>query len=458
MSALMAYGFVLAAFLAAATHFLDRSLRALGRPTRWVWAVGMAASVGFVLGSAAWRTNPGPPGAGSVVPVEFLYDLLAGRPGPNPTISPVPRSLDGPLILLWLLGSASLLAAALWTGRRLQRARRLWERRRLGSQEVLVSDGLGPAVLGLFHPVIVVPRWVFKLSPEKQEMILLHEREHQGARDPALLVLALALVAATPWNPALWWMARRLHLAVEGDCDARVLARGVPAKRYGSLLLEVASGGQGLSALTPALAEGGDTFLERRLLMIRSTVRKKGFLAAALPMLFSAGFVALACETPTPPASSDPEIAVEASGAPGLERSAVPTEVSEGEDGYFLVRKDGGKVKYVGPVSEDQLQLVQEGEAGKAFYVRNPPDEALDSKTEQHKAQGTVVRLREGEGDEGIPKPLIVLDGVIVSDPDFLDTMDKESIDRIEVIKGAAAEQLYGERAVGGVIKIFTKR
>ena len=49
------------------------------------------------------------------------------------------------------------------------------------------------------------------------------------------------------------------------------------------------------------------------------------------------------------------------------------------------------------------------------------------------------------------------MDGVIVSDPNFMETLDPDMIDRIEVVKGAAAEALYGDRAAGGVINIFTK-
>ena len=125
------------------------------------------------------------------------------------------------------MASATILLVVFWTTRRLSRAAAGWDRQRLGSEEFLVSDGLGPAVLGFFRPKIILPPWTLKLQPEKLEMILVHEKEHQAAKDPALLALGVFLAATTPWNPALWWMARRLHLAVEADCDARVLARGI---------------------------------------------------------------------------------------------------------------------------------------------------------------------------------------------------------------------------------------
>jgi TonB-dependent SusC/RagA subfamily outer membrane receptor len=42
--------------------------------------------------------------------------------------------------------------------------------------------------------------------------------------------------------------------------------------------------------------------------------------------------------------------------------------------------------------------------------------------------------------------------------PSRLDDIPPESIDRIEILKGAAAATLYGTEASNGVIQIFTKR
>ena len=51
--------------------------------------------------------------------------------------------------------------------------------------------------------------------------------------------------------------------------------------------------------------------------------------------------------------------------------------------------------------------------------------------------------------------PLYVVDGVIVVERDLID-IDKLDIRRIEVVKGAAAEALYGARASNGVVHITT--
>ena len=92
-------------------------------------------------------------------------------------------------------------------------------RRRVG----LVTDDVGPAVVGLLRPRIVVPRWVTMALPSHQAAVIAHEQSHLDARDPQLFTLALALLVFMPWNLPLWWQLRRLRYAIEIDCDARVL-------------------------------------------------------------------------------------------------------------------------------------------------------------------------------------------------------------------------------------------
>ncbi len=72
-----------------------------------------------------------------------------------------------------------------------------------------------------------------------QSLILEHERQHMLARDPLLLRAGILLVMLVPWNLPLWWQLRRLRLAIELDCDARVLGSGADAIRYAEVLLGV---------------------------------------------------------------------------------------------------------------------------------------------------------------------------------------------------------------------------
>lgn len=193
--------------------------------------------------------------------------------------------------------------------------------------------------------------------------------------------------------------------------------------------------------------------------MIRSTVRKHRVGAAVLATLGSIGLVILACETPTPPVAveSEPEVAVElttAVTAPALDAAALDEAIPLETAGvsYFLVEKKEDGVKVLGPVEASGLENV--GEDGPAtFYLVRESDQ-LETPVEVEEGSPTF-RVR-GSGDA--PDPLVVVDGVIVSDPDFLSSMDPDLVESVEVIKGAAAEDLYGERGANGVIHITTKK
>src|SRR4030095_1679071 len=176
--------------------------------------------------------------------------------------------LNLPLGLVW--GAAALLAlagygAATWS---LARRRRSWREVEVDGQSVLLAPGTGPAVVGALRPQIVVPEWSLDLSSEQRTLMIEHERQHVRARDPLLLHVAALVALIMPWNLAAWWLNRRLRLAVELDCDARVLAGGHDPRAYGTLLLDVCSRrlqpGVGLS---PALFERASSLTRSMLAM-----------------------------------------------------------------------------------------------------------------------------------------------------------------------------------------------
>jgi TonB-linked SusC/RagA family outer membrane protein len=67
-----------------------------------------------------------------------------------------------------------------------------------------------------------------------------------------------------------------------------------------------------------------------------------------------------------------------------------------------------------------------------------------------------AIRLRSATSLAGRQDPLIIVDGTITRLG--LADINSQDIDRVEVIKGAAASSLYGSDAANGVIQIFTKR
>lgn len=67
-----------------------------------------------------------------------------------------------------------------------------------------------------------------------------------------------------------------------------------------------------------------------------------------------------------------------------------------------------------------------------------------------------AIRLRSATSMTGRQDPLIIIDGAITRLS--LADINSEDIERIEIIKGAAASSLYGSDAANGVIQIFMKR
>jgi TonB family protein len=129
--------------------------------------------------------------------------------------------------------------------------------------------------------------------------MLAHEDEHVQAHDPWLLSAATALLVLAPWNLVLWWQLRRLRLAVEMDCDARVLARGGAAPAYGDLLLRVGRRRARLPLGAPALGEPA-SFLARRIRRMATALPRWRWAGATAAGLVAAAAIIAACEAPRP--------------------------------------------------------------------------------------------------------------------------------------------------------------
>jgi len=107
-----------------------------------------------------------------------------------------------------------------------------------------------------------------------------------------------------PWNPALWWQWKRLRLAVEMDCDARVLAQGRSAAAYGQLLLEV--GRRRATHLLGAAALGEPaSFLESRIRRMLSGLPRWRWAGVTVALVVTAAAIIGACEAPRPVGPQD---------------------------------------------------------------------------------------------------------------------------------------------------------
>jgi hypothetical protein len=201
--------------------------------------------------------------------------------------------------VLWGLAAVGLTLSLTISYLALVRRRRTWTVREVEGRPVWVSPDTGPAVVGFLRSRIVLPEWVLGDASANRQIVLVHEEEHVHAGDPRLLLGALVLWVAMPWNLGLWWIWRALRRAVETDCDRRVLARGVDPRAYGRLLLEVTERGTAHRLTVAALPESS-SFLERRVRLMLNTQPDRRWSRTAGAVLLATVAIVAACQMERP--------------------------------------------------------------------------------------------------------------------------------------------------------------
>jgi TonB family protein len=256
IAAWMVAATLFAALLGVAAMAAEGVARTLGREARGAWIAALTVAVGWpaaapVFASAFARFTAGGAHAPSALAPTSFATVSAVMPS-------APKAwivyADVALVALWALTSTVLFIRLVWAMRILARLERTAERDVVDGVPVLVTPSLGPAVFGTRRMRVFVPRWLFELDAPLRSLVVKHEQEHCRARDPQLTLIVAVALALVPWNPAMWWIARRLRLAMELDCDARVVRDAGQAERYSKLLLFIAQR-QSHVRLAPMLAE-----------------------------------------------------------------------------------------------------------------------------------------------------------------------------------------------------------
>lgn len=312
------YVIAVGTLLTSAGILAERVLPA-GTARRWIWCVIIPVSVAL----------PGFYRARHTMSVGVLEQAAAGGEG-SAALSAVAldagfwarvEALDPLLNRVWLSASALLLAWGLASTLRVAylvyAARRRQESQgaapAVDGVPVLVTESLGPATVGLWRSRVLVPRWVLALPRAQRQYVLRHEDEHRRSHDAQLLFVASLPLVLMPWNAALWWQLRRLRLAVEMDCDNRVVASLGDANAYGGLLLKVAEAAGRGPRLQPALL-GGTGMLERRLIALLSPAPLRHIQRVIVPAMALA-LLLVVLSMPHPVVESSPHDAHSASNA-----------------------------------------------------------------------------------------------------------------------------------------------
>ena len=243
--------------------------RKQGAATRfWLW---FAASVKFL------------------VPLSLLMRLggyLPALPAPaKALIAPASKSFAAPLLIappadvlptleivlgVWALGMVCV--AGLW----LMRWRNLCVvLRDADALEMatpvpvkLVASYLEPGLVGIWRPVILMPRGVAeRLSPCEMRAVLAHELSHHRRRDNLLACVQMLVEMVFWFHPLVWWIGSRLVAEREQACDEAVLETGNAPRAYAEGILKICRFHLQPSLACTAGMSGGDLQARMRAIM-----------------------------------------------------------------------------------------------------------------------------------------------------------------------------------------------
>jgi murein DD-endopeptidase MepM/ murein hydrolase activator NlpD len=259
---------------------------------RWSWLLAQAVTVAaFLIVLAPQRTQL------SVMPT---IELIPAQQFAVAPFEPVAPADTGPetngTSSQWLLHGAQAWLALYLVGVSLATARLLLAQRALRRlihgatrlTDLASHDGfsaspvtcvavfetelaVSPMLIGVWKPILLLPRHLRQFDILQQQMIIAHELTHLRRRDPIWMAASIAAQTILWFNPVMRALGERLTWAQELSCDQHVLAgRPQPQRQaYAAALvsqLKLQRGGFGV-----ALAFGGRdaTTLTARMLRIR---------------------------------------------------------------------------------------------------------------------------------------------------------------------------------------------
>ncbi|MCK5130211.1 MAG: hypothetical protein KAQ68_10180 [Clostridiales bacterium] len=157
-----------------------------------------------------------------------------------------------------------------------------------------------PALVGIYHPTIVLPDNQQNINPEQLKLIFRHELMHYKKKDILYLWLIECVLCIHWFNPILHLLKPIIRQDIELACDERVLMKLDQSKHlsYGKVLAQTSS--KQLSRMpgimTVNMAGKNGKKLKERLKMIRD-FNKKSIIAVGIIMVMIATVLLVSCTT-----------------------------------------------------------------------------------------------------------------------------------------------------------------
>jgi bla regulator protein BlaR1 len=277
MLAWLLYLTVVCGTLGLAGLLFERTARAHHRATRWIWVGTMLGSilVPFIVSMVSRDFPSRHHNQQSAQPTSEV-DWRQFSRAPQIDLGSVDadwkgggEEFDRVIRAVWLISSIATGSFLLVGCLRIQSLRRRWRSNVFESIPVWVAPDMGPAVVGIVRPRIVVPESLFRYPLDVQRLVVAHEYAHARSFDASLSALAFGVLVLMPWNLVLWWQARRLRLAIEVDCDRRVLRAGYDIRQYVETLVDFGIQRNKPMGAVVAMSEAASS-LERRIALMNS--------------------------------------------------------------------------------------------------------------------------------------------------------------------------------------------
>ena len=306
----MAYATLVSLVLAIAALCAEHLARRRRAASRWYWSIAITTSLLIPTAMSSISIKV-PQVFSSTVSqkVVALRQVRSAHLSPltwiDVTIAPSRlETMDAVLKRGWCVASLALSFLLFVSALHLHSRKRKWEKGTVAGTAVYISENVGPAVVGLIRPRIVVPTWLTHSSLAQQSAVISHEKSHIAAGDPQLLAICLCLIVLMPWNFPIWWQLRRLRCAIEIDCDARVLKGGQDFTTYGETLIAVGERQSRYIGSVAGMSESR-SFLERRLRIMTHKAVKPRLITAAFLVCSSTALVVFAAQV-SPPNMTQP--------------------------------------------------------------------------------------------------------------------------------------------------------
>jgi hypothetical protein len=104
----------------------------------------------------------------------------------------------------------------------------------------LTPFSLGPALFGIFRPVLLLPEGIItQLTERELRAVLDHELCHLERRDNLTTAIHMTVEALFWFHPLVWWLGARLIAERERACDQGVVETGNEAGIYAEGILKV---------------------------------------------------------------------------------------------------------------------------------------------------------------------------------------------------------------------------